>query len=100
MCHNALVVGKHGLATEPTGEQCDSCTRYLKDGLKALRQVPATVAGSKLGPGSSVRVTRGKFAGIVTEITEEAKDFPGFWWVKCGANKPMMLAEGQLELKK
>ena len=101
LCHNALVVAPTAelLALPPADtECCDSCSRYLKLRRQEVRQAPAQ-AGGKLGPGSSVTITRGKMAGITTDVIEGSKDFPGVWWVKCGAGKPMMLSEGQLKMK-
>jgi hypothetical protein len=100
LCHQAVRAGSDTLATElgPDAEQCGSCAVYLKKALAQQRRASTPVAG-KLGPGSSVKILRGKnIAGLTGTIKNASKDFPGFWYVTLGAGC-VMLSEGQLELK-
>ena len=100
LCHNAVRADSDELIADLSAdkERCESCVRYLKTALRLQSQAPAQ-SGSKLGPGVAVTVSRGKLAGLSTEIVEASKDFPGFWWVKGGERK-MMFSEGQLQAKK
>lgn len=100
LCHQAVRAGSDELVADLKAdeERCESCVRYLKMALRLHRQAPAK-SGGKFGPGVAVTVSRGKLAGLSTEIVEAEKDFPGFWWVKGGERK-LLFSEGQLQIKK
>lgn len=102
LCHNALKMdAETGFenAPPPGWDSCAMCCRYLAEEQTKARKAAAQASG-KFGVGVSVKVLRGKLAGKSGDITEKANDFPGFWWVYLGGNRPVLLGEGQLELKK
>jgi hypothetical protein len=102
LCHNALRMGaKAVFQDKPNGyEWCDSCQNYLTKHRKEAQSRAAQAKG-KFAVGVTVDVTRGKgVAGTSGTLLEACKGFPGFWMVKLAADKPVMLSEGQLQVKK
>lgn len=105
LCHNALLASGDLLWTDMHSDyqRCESCVRYLAQ-TPHVGVLASTPLDLPLKKGQFRTVLRGiGVKGLVVEVWEESKDFPGFWmcWYKKGTGAKqtdveVMLSASQL----